>query len=87
MREILCIALNLYIIVLIVRLVLSWFPMTPGSVVERVNHALRQITDPVLNPLRRVIPPLGSIDISPMIAIIGLQIVVGRLILGCGGLG
>ena len=41
------------------------------------------MTDPVLEPLRRIIPPLGPIDISPMIAIIGLQLVVGRLILGC----
>lgn len=87
MRELLCFALTLYVIAIVVRLVLSWFPISPGSVVERMNHGLRVITDPLLDPLRRVIPPLGPIDISPMIAIIGLQLVVGRLILGCGGLG
>jgi YggT family protein len=81
--DILCSLLNLYIIAIIVRLVLSWFPLSPGSVMERVNYWLRRITDPVLEPLRRVLPPLGPIDISPMIAIIGLQLVVGRLILGC----
>lgn len=80
---ILCSLLNLYIIAIIVRLVLSWFPVSQGSVVEQVNHGLRRVTDPVLEPLRRIIPPLGPIDISPMIAIIGLQLVVGRLILGC----
>jgi YggT family protein len=82
-RELLCSVLWIYIIAIIVRLVLSWFPMTPGSVSARVNDGLRRVTDPVLEPLRRVIPPLGPIDISPMIAIIGLQLVVGRLILGC----
>ncbi|MGD9702063.1 MAG: YggT family protein [Acidimicrobiia bacterium] len=81
--DILCSLLNLYIIAIIVRLVLSWFPLSPGSVMERVNYGLRRVTDPVLEPLRRVLPPLGPIDISPMIAIIGLQLVVGRLILGC----
>ncbi len=80
---ILCSLLNLYIIAIIVRLVLSWFPVSPGSVVEQVNNVLRRVTDPVLEPLRRIIPPLGPIDISPMVAIIGLQLVVGRLILGC----
>jgi YggT family protein len=80
---ILCALLNLYIIAIIVRLVLSWFPVSPGSVVAQVNQGLRRVTDPVLEPLRRIIPPLGPIDISPMIAIIGLQLVVGRLILGC----
>ena len=83
MRELLCSVLWIYIIAIIVRLVLSWFPVSPGSVTERVNNGLRRVTDPVLEPLRRVIPPLGPIDISPMIAIIGLQLVVGRLILGC----
>ena len=83
MRELLCSVLWIYIIAIIVRLVLSWFPVSPGSVTERVNYGLRRVTDPVLEPLRRVIPPLGPIDISPMIAILGLQLVVGRLILGC----
>ena len=82
LRELLCSALWIYVIAIIVRLVLSWFPLSPGSVMERVNDVLRRVTDPLLEPLRRVIPPLGPIDISPMIAIIGLQLVVGRLILG-----
>jgi YggT family protein len=51
------------------RAILSWFPIDKnGPVVQ----ALNAITDPILDPLRRVIPPLGAIDLTPMIAIIVL---------------
>ena len=38
---------------------------------------LYTITEPVLGPLRRVIPPLGGFDLSPIVALIGLQLVAG----------
>lgn len=51
------------------RSLLSWFPIDPnGPVVQ----ALVAITEPVLEPLRRVIPPIGMIDFTPMIAAIAL---------------
>ena len=37
-------------------------------------HVLRQITDPILSPLRRIIPLIGMVDITPIVAIIILQI-------------
>ncbi len=83
MREVLCLLLNLYVIAIVLRMVLSWFPLEPGGIVAQTSMVLRRVTDPVLEPLRRTLPPLGPIDISPMIAIIGLQVVVGRLILQC----
>ncbi|MSQ30807.1 MAG: YggT family protein [Dehalococcoidia bacterium] len=59
------------------RSLLSWFPIDRnGPVVQ----ALVAITDPVLDPLRRVIPPIGMIDISPMIAMIVLFIIARQLI-------
>ncbi len=85
MRELLCTLLTLYVVAIILRMVLSWFPMQPGGLGAQVAGGLQRITDPLLLPLRRVIPPLGgAIDLSPMIAILGLQIIVGRLILRCG---
>jgi YggT family protein len=83
MRNVLCGVLNLYVIAIVLRMVLSWFPLEPGGVVSQVSGVLRRITDPLLEPLRRVLPPLGGLDLSPLIAILGLQIVVGRLILQC----
>ena len=85
MRELLCFLLQLYLLAIIVRMVLSWFPLAPGGVGAQLAGVLRTITDPLLLPLRKVIPPLGGLDLSPLILLIGLQIVVGNVILGCRG--
>jgi YggT family protein len=44
---------------------------------------LVKITEPVLGPVRRVLPPLGGLDLSPIVVLLFLQIVVQGLILGC----
>ena len=62
------------------RAIMSWFPTSPNN---RFVIMLHQITDPILDPLRKLIPPIGgTIDITPIIAIILLQIITefaGRL--------
>ena len=49
------------------RAIVSWFPVDQNGPVVR---ALDAITEPVLEPLRRVVPRVGMIDITPMVAII-----------------
>jgi YggT family protein len=81
--QIVCAVLNIYLLALFVRIILSWFPINPGSVMAQVFSVLYTITEPVLGPVRRAIPPIGmGIDISPLILIIGIQ-VVGSVVLGC----
>ena len=59
------------------RSIISWFPIDQkGPVVQ----GLVAITEPVLEPLRRVIPPIGVIDISPMLAMIALFVIAGQLL-------
>ena len=53
-----------------VRAILSWFIHDPRNPLVEV---LDQITEPILSPLRRVVPRLGMIDITPLVAIILLQ--------------
>ncbi|MDA0301200.1 MAG: YggT family protein [Chloroflexi bacterium] len=61
---------------IIIRSLLSWFPIDrEGPVVQM----LVSITDPVLEPLRKVIPPLGMLDLTPLIATILLFIVARQL--------
>ena len=70
-------ALNVYKIILLIRIVLSWIPN-----VNRANPAVQllyQVTDPVLEPVRRAIPPLGTIDISPLIVFLIIQLLQGAL--------
>lgn len=85
MRELLCFAASLYVLAILGRVVLSWFPASRGGVVDNLGRVLARITDPVLVPVRRVLPPLGPLDMSPFVVLLFLQIVVINLILGCRG--
>jgi YggT family protein len=60
----------IYLLILVLRAVLSWFPVQPGSALGKVNHWLCVVTEPVLAPFRRVIPPLGIFDVSYMVALL-----------------
>lgn len=75
--------IQLYIVVLLVRIVLTWFPTDPWSGMGRFERALGRFTDPVLAPIRRVVPPLrvggGAIDLSPLVVLVVLEILVSVL--------
>jgi len=52
------------------RILMSWFPVDPHN---PIIDAIMQITDPYLNIFRRIIPSIGMIDFSPIVAILVLQ--------------
>jgi YggT family protein len=54
------------------RAIISWFPMDPRSPVIRI---LDDVTEPILGPLRKVVPRLGMVDITPMVAILILFVI------------
>ena len=58
-----CAAITIYIVILLLRAVFSWFPPPSGGVAT-LYRILLDLTEPVLAPLRRVIPPLGMFDLS-----------------------
>lgn len=76
---IICALLGIYVWVVIGRIILEWIPVPTDHPVGVVRKVLAQATDPILMPLRRVIPPLRTgtiaLDLSPIVLIIGLQIV------------
>ena len=82
-----CLVLNLYLIALFGRIILSWFPVAPGSVMAQIFSFLYTITEPVLGPIRRLLPPIGvggmGLDLSPIIVTLGLSLIVFPA-LGCG---
>jgi YggT family protein len=57
--------------------ILSWLVMIypRNSIVISLYHVLRQITEPILAPLRKIIPLIGMVDITPIVAIVILQII------------
>jgi YggT family protein len=72
-----------YIILLFIRLILSWFPTDPWSSWAKVVGWLAAITDPVLVPIRRIMPPLRvggtAIDLSPIVLFFALEVVLSIL--------
>ncbi len=67
--------LNIYILLLIIRILLTWFPTV--NWMNQIAATLSPITDPYLDLFRSIIPPLGGFDLSPVLAIFVLQIVAG----------
>lgn len=61
----------IYTIMILIRVIGSWFPAIQGGAFMRfISH----FTDPYLNFFRSFIPPLGMIDLSPLVAILALQL-------------
>ena len=81
MTGLVCWALGVYSLLILVRIVLSWFPIASGGAMASVYGALFSATEPVLGAVRRVVPPvrLGAmgLDLSPLIVLFGLQILRG----------
>ncbi|MEO6861661.1 MAG: YggT family protein [Microcoleus sp.] len=63
--------LQIYVVLMIFRVLLSWFPNINWY--DPPFSILSQLTDPYLNLFRSIIPPLGGIDFSPLIAFFVLQ--------------
>ena len=65
---------GIYIILILVYVLLSWVPLGASGTVERLRSALREVCEPYLRLFRRIIPPLGPIDLSPIVAIVSLTV-------------
>jgi YggT family protein len=79
---ILCQIAYLYSIVIILRAISSFFPISPGSPFAPVVSFLYRVTEPVFAPVRRVMPATGPFDFTPLVVLLALQILV-PLLLGC----
>jgi len=70
----LCTVLQLWLLAVFLRIVLSWFPATEGGGLARVTDVLGAVTDPVLSPVRAMLPPVRmggmGLDLSPMVVLL-----------------
>ncbi len=83
MLQIFCLVLDLFFIAMIGRIILSFFPIAPGSAFASIYSAVYAVTEPVLGPLRRVLPSVGMFDLSPIVVFIAINIL--QAVIGCGG--
>jgi YggT family protein len=83
-QTLICIALQIYWLILILRIIFSFIPQLPEPVLP-IARGVNAVTDPLLTPLRNLLPPIrtGAIafDLSPILLFVGIAILRG--LLGC----
>jgi YggT family protein len=69
--ELVKLAFNVFIFSILIQVILSW--INPGAYNPAIG-LINSLTEPVLRPARKIIPPIGGLDLSPMAAMIGLYL-------------
>ena len=72
--SLLCQALGIFLFLIYIRVILSWFPANPQGPFGQISRIVHQLTDPVMIPVRRALPLVGPLDLSPIVVVIGLSI-------------
>ncbi|WP_182199085.1 YggT family protein [Paraliobacillus salinarum] len=65
--------IDLYSMALVIYILMSWFP---GARESSIGEFLAKICEPYLEPFRKIIPPIGMLDISPIVAILVLTYLI-----------
>lgn len=77
----LCFLIQAYALVVFARIVFEWIPVSYDHPVARVRAVLRAVTEPLLRPLRVILPPvrLGGVglDLSPLVLMLALSLLAG----------
>jgi YggT family protein len=72
---------ELYLLVMIVYAILSWFPVDPSSPWARFRWALGRLVEPVIAPVRRILPQTSlPIDLAFLVVFLGLQVIIVPII-------
>jgi YggT family protein len=72
---VICALLTAYMVVLGVRAVMSFLPISPGTPWATIYRVAIDLTEPVLAPVRRVIPPAGMFDLSFLVVFLVVSVV------------
>jgi YggT family protein len=67
--------IGVYILVILIYIITSWIRLPYSPTLNRIQRFLYDVCDPYLRLFRRVVPPLGPLDLSPMLAVIALLVV------------
>lgn len=85
LADLICWILRAYSILVLLRIIFSWFPISPNTAMASIYSVLYAVTEPVLGPIRRAIPPLGmggmGLDLSPLVVFFGVTILLS--VIGC----
>lgn len=71
---------QIYVLILVLRAVFSYFPYSPDSPFNPVRRFVTVVTEPVLAPFRRIVPPVGMLDLSFLVALVVVEIIVQQVL-------
>jgi YggT family protein len=71
---------QIYVLILFARAILSWFPYSSDSPLNPLRRIVFVLTEPVLAPFRRIIPPVGMFDLSFLVAFIVVELIVTNVL-------
>ena len=71
---------QIYVLILFARAIMSWFPYSGDSPLNPVRRVIFTLTEPVLAPFRRIIPPIGMFDVSFLVAFIVIELIVQNVL-------
>ena len=71
LQELASLILNYVFWAVLIRVILSWVAPDPYNPVVRV---IVQVTEPIMAPIRKLLPPMGGFDLSPLIVLLGIQL-------------
>ena len=74
--------IDLYSLIVFVAVVLSWIQLPPTNPIVQFVHNL---TEPALEPIRRMLPPVSGIDFSPLVLLLGLRLFSSLFVPASGG--
>lgn len=78
-----CVATTVYLVIMLARVLSSWFPPPISGPLRTIYNLIHDVTEPVLKPLRNMIPPLRlgmmGLDMSPIIVFVILAVIRGAL--------
>ena len=69
--------IDVYALIILVRVVLSWLPVDRDQAWARF---IVDVTEPLVGPIRRILPPFGGLDFSPLVAMLLLQLLRNFLV-------
>ena len=79
--ELICWLLNAFVVLIFVRIILSWFPVTGEGLLATAQQLTFTATEWLMGPLRRIIPPVrlgaAALDLSPLIVLLGISVIRG----------
>ncbi|AXS38795.1 YggT family protein [Breoghania sp. L-A4] len=84
--DVILIALDLYVWVVIISAIFSWLYAfnivnSNNQFVGMIGQALYNLTEPVLRPIRRVLPNMGGLDLSPIVLLLGIFLIQRIIVL------